>query len=54
MFAGRWLDGRLGSEPWLLLAGAFLGMAVGFYTLFKKVALTSRKDGGDTGSRSDR
>jgi len=54
MFAGRWLDGRLGTAPWLLLGGALLGMVVGFYTLFKKATSASRGDGGEPGSRSDR
>ena len=26
-FAGRWLDRRLGTEPWLMVAGVFLGLA---------------------------
>ena len=34
---GRWLDGKLGSAPWLALAGALLGMAVGFYNFFATV-----------------
>ena len=35
-YGGYWFDGRLGSEPWLLIVGTFLGMAVGFYSLFKR------------------
>ena len=34
---GWWLDGRLGSRPWLLIAGVFLGFAGGFVSLLKKV-----------------
>jgi len=34
-FAGRWLDHRLGTTPWLSLGGAFLGMAAGFYNLIR-------------------
>jgi len=36
-FLGHWLDGKFGTKPWLLLAGAFLGMASGFYHFFKVV-----------------
>ena len=46
MFAGRWLDGRLGSEPWMLVAGAILGMAVGFYSMFRRV-ISPRRGGND-------
>jgi ATP synthase protein I len=37
IFGGRWLDGRLGTSPWLTLLGAFLGIALGFYIFFKTV-----------------
>ncbi len=30
---GWWLDGRLGSEPWLLICGIALGAAGGMYSL---------------------
>ncbi len=33
-FFGRWLDGKLGTEPWLLIVGILLGIAVGFKGLF--------------------
>jgi F0F1-type ATP synthase assembly protein I len=35
---GYWLDQRLGTYPWLLLAGGVLGMTVAFYHFFKTVA----------------
>ena len=28
-FVGRWLDGRLGTAPWLMLAGLLVGIAGG-------------------------
>ncbi len=34
VFAGWWADGKLGTTPWLTLAGTLLGMAVGFYNFF--------------------
>ena len=35
---GWWLDGKLGHEtPWLLLAGAALGMTGGFISFFRTV-----------------
>ena len=34
-FAGNWLDGRLGTRPWLVVTGLLLGIVVGFYELIK-------------------
>ncbi len=35
LFAGQWLDGKLGTSPFLMLAGLFLGMIVGFLNLYR-------------------
>lgn len=35
---GRWLDGTLGTDPWLTLTGALLGVAAGM-TLLIRAAL---------------
>lgn len=43
-YLGHWLDGRWGTDPWLTLAGSFLGMAVGFVNLFQ--AVRTRRPGG--------
>ena len=37
LFAGRWLDGKLGTEPMLMLVGVFVGAAAGFYHFFQTV-----------------
>lgn len=42
-FAGRWLDGRLSSSPWCLLAGVFLGFGLGLYSMVKKVPSSPAK-----------
>lgn len=31
---GYWLDTRFHTEPWFLIIGALLGIAVGFYQFF--------------------
>jgi ATP synthase protein I len=36
--AGYWLDGQLGTSPWLLLAGALLGIFGGLFQVYKTVA----------------
>lgn len=34
---GWWLDSKLGSAPWLLVAGIFLGAAAAFLALLRAV-----------------
>ena len=37
-WAGHWADGKLGFKtPWLTLAGALLGIAVGFVSFFRQI-----------------
>lgn len=43
---GYWLDEKLGSRPWFLLVGAFLGMASGFYHFIKTVLQLQKGDEG--------
>ena len=49
LFAGRWLDERLGTGPWLLLLGTMVGGAAGFYYLYRQ--LTSAQRGRDKEKR---
>jgi F0F1-type ATP synthase assembly protein I len=46
MFAGHKADGWLGTEPWLFVAGALLGVTVGFYSFFKRVLQFGKPPGG--------
>ncbi len=34
---GWWLDSRLGSDPWLMVAGIFVGAAAAFLALLRAV-----------------
>jgi F0F1-type ATP synthase assembly protein I len=43
MYGGYRLDGWLGTAPWLFVSLALLGVAVAFYSFFKRV-LPARKD----------
>ena len=45
MYVGYRLDAWLGSKPWLFLLGALLGIAVGFYSMFKRVGILGRRRG---------
>ena len=42
VFVGRWLDGRWGTEPWLLVAGSVLGLVLGFYSFLRSVLPISK------------
>ena len=42
LFVGRWLDSRLGTEPWLLLGGVLLGAVAGFISLYRQLAAPPR------------
>jgi F0F1-type ATP synthase assembly protein I len=36
-WAGYSLDAKLGSSPWLMLAGSAAGMAAGFYLILREL-----------------
>ena len=40
---GWFLDGRLGTKPWLLVAGSVLGMALGFYLFFRALLALGKR-----------
>jgi len=44
VFGGQWLDKKFGSQPWLMIAGLFLGVGAGFYNLFRVVVWKSQKN----------
>lgn len=34
---GYWLDGKLGTRPWLTLVMVFVGASAAFYSIYRKV-----------------
>lgn len=40
---GWWLDTKLGTEPWLLIVGAFVGASAGFYYLYRHIVVEARE-----------
>ena len=49
LFGGKWLDERLGTAPWLLLLGVFLGFALSVLYIYRRLAIDPkdpRKGGG--------
>ena len=56
LLLGRWLDQRLGTAPWIMVAGVLLGALGGFIEIFRVVADADegkrrrrRRDGEDGG-----
>lgn len=43
LFAGRWLDGKLGTAPWLLMGGVFLGFALGTLYIYRRLAIDPKQ-----------
>jgi len=41
-YAGYWADGKLGSYPWLMIVGLFLGAGGSFYSLLQAVPAPSK------------
>jgi F0F1-type ATP synthase assembly protein I len=44
VYLGQWLDRRLGTEPWLLLIGVFVGAGGSFYSIYRKLMADLRRD----------
>ena len=42
LFIGQWLDGVLGTKPWLLLIGVMVGAAGGFFSLYRQLVIVPR------------
>jgi F0F1-type ATP synthase assembly protein I len=45
LLAGQWLDRRLGSGPWLMLAGMLLGFAATLHSAIRRLSPPKRGDG---------
>jgi F0F1-type ATP synthase assembly protein I len=54
-FVGYWADGKLGTYPWLLIVGLFLGAAGSFYSLLQAIppSSTSARSKGTSDSVPD-
>jgi F0F1-type ATP synthase assembly protein I len=45
LYLGKWLDGKLGTAPWLLMVGVFVGAGAGFYSFYRRIMAASRDHG---------
>jgi len=37
LFVGKWLDSKLGTTPWLLILGVFLGAGASTFAMYRRV-----------------
>jgi F0F1-type ATP synthase assembly protein I len=44
VFAGVWLDRRIGASPWFTLIGVFVGATGGFFSMYRKITAAQRRD----------
>ena len=45
LFFGRWLDGELGTEPWMMILFVIFGFAAGFKGIFRVLRESDRAEG---------
>jgi ATP synthase protein I len=43
LFAGQWVDKRLGTAPWLLILGVFIGAAAGIFNMYRILTTAERR-----------
>lgn len=44
LLVGQWIDKKLGSSPWFLLAGVFIGGGAAFYSMYRKLSAAQKAD----------
>ena len=51
LFAGQWLDRKLGTAPWLLIVGVFFGAGAGFHSLYRKLMAAQAREDAERAAR---
>jgi F0F1-type ATP synthase assembly protein I len=44
LFAGQWLDKRLGTNGLFTIAGVFIGGGAAFYSMYRKISAAQKQD----------
>lgn len=44
LFAGQWLDNRLGTNGLFTIAGVFVGATAAFYNMYRKISAAQKED----------
>jgi len=53
LFLGRWLDGRFGCAPWLMITGIFFGLGAGMFQFIRTVGAVDRQEAEDRKKHED-
>ena len=43
LFAGQWIDGKLGTAPLFLIVFVFAGAGASFYSIYRKLMVQQRR-----------
>jgi F0F1-type ATP synthase assembly protein I len=54
LYLGQWLDSKLGTAPWLLILGVFLGAGLGFYSMYRRLMAAQAREDAARRARQDR
>ena len=52
LFAGQWVDSKLGTSGLFTIAGVFIGGGGAFYLMYRKIAAAQRRDDEERSGRS--
>jgi F0F1-type ATP synthase assembly protein I len=44
LYAGQWLDNRIGTRGVFTIIGVFVGASAAFYNMYRKIAAAQKKD----------
>jgi F0F1-type ATP synthase assembly protein I len=44
LYAGQWIDGRLGTGPWGMMIGVFVGAGAAFYSMYRRLMADLERD----------
>lgn len=44
LYAGNWVDGKLGTAPLFLISGVFVGAGLSFYSIYRRVMADQRDE----------
>ena len=53
LYLGQWLDRKLGTAPWLLIGGVFLGAGASFYSMYRKLMAAQAREEAARKARQD-
>ena len=54
LFAGQWLDNRLGTNGLFTITGVFIGAGAGFYSMYRKISAAQKRDDAERAARRQR